>query len=734
MNNSSEPPVEKTMDKDSPLWQKLQGLRPALPHHIEFQQRNYAGESWYLLHDKSNGRFHRLNPSAYFLVSFMDGRRNLEQLLQMAAGAGVYASPEDVPTRHELIQLLQYLHVADLLVCDFPPDTRELFARQQQQRRQIWRRLLLNPLTWKFSLGNPDYLLTRCLPLAKLLASRAMGIFWLLVVGYGLLQAGNHWSQLTQGQLHKVLAPGNLLLLWFTYPALKVVHEFGHGLFTKVWGGHVNEWGVVVILGTPLPYVDASASIAFTRKRQRLMVGAAGIAVELFVAAAALLLWLQVQDGLLRDFLYNLILIGGVSTLLFNGNPLMRYDGYHLLTEALDLPNLGARANQQLHYWVRRFGYGERNMLMPAASRKEAAVFTFYALAAFTYRMVMLFGIVLVLAKFSPKLALLLALWMLCFQMLLPMVSYVQGLATNPKWQPNRKRALTLVAASSIIVLLGFVLVPLPVHTRAEGIIWLPEEMRIKAESDGEVMQQLVSDGQAVVVGQPLFQLVNPSLLTELVQKQAALREYEARYQQAWADNRAQAQLFTEDIKAIQTELELLEKRIANLNIQSRADGVFHLLPNRQLQAGQLLGIYLHQGDSLAVIIHPQTTHVRAALTQEEIGRVRQAVASVEVKLVSDPAFTWPAQILQQVPAATYELPSAALGAQGGGRLAVDAARPEANRATQMVFLVDLQVSGLQQQERFGERVYIKFSHPDETAAIQLYRALQQLFTRSFQL
>lgn len=721
-------------DNHSLLWQKLQGLRPALPRHIEFQQRNYSGDTWYLLHDKSNGRFHRLNPSAYFLVSFMDGRRNLEQILRSAADTGLYSNPEDVPTRQELIQLLQYLHVADLLICDFPSDTRELFARQQQQRRQIWRRLLLNPLTWKFSLGNPDLFLDRCLPLAKILASRSAAIVWLLVVGYGVLQAGNHWSQLTQGQLHKILAPGNLLLLWLTYPLLKVVHELGHGLFTKVWGGHVNEWGVVVILGTPLPYVDASSSIAFPRKYQRLMVGAAGIAVELFIATLALLLWLQVHDGLLRDFLYNLVLIGGVSTLLFNGNPLMRYDGYHLLTEALDLPNLGARANQQLHYWIRRFGYGERNLQMPAGSRKEAAIFTLYALAAFVYRMLMLFGIVLVLAKFSPRLSLLLAIWMSLFQMLLPVMGYVQGLVSNPKWQPYRRRALTLVTASSVVAVLAFVAVPLPVHTRAEGIIWLPEEMRIKADTDGEVMEQLVSDGQLVVVGQPLFQLANPALRAELAQKQAALREYEARYQQAWADNRTQAQLFAEDIKAIQTELALLEKRIGNLTILSRAEGVFHLLPSRQLQAGQWVGGYLHQGDSIAVITHPQATRVRAALTQDEIGRLRQSVAAIEVKLISDPSITRSAQILQQVPAATYELPSAALGAQGGGRLAVDAAKPEATRTMQMVFLVDLQILGLQQPERYGERVYIKFSHPTETAAVQLYRAVQQLFIRSFQL
>ena len=350
---------------ESMVWQKLKSLRPSLPRHIEFQRRDYNDESWYLLHDKSNGRFHRLSPSAYFLLSFMDGKRTLEQILEVSSSTELYSSHqntsiEEIPTKEELVQLLQYLHVADLLVCDFPPSTRELFARQQHKHKQFWKRFLINPLTWKFTLGNPDKFLDRCMPLARFIATPTMGLVWLLIVGYALLQAGNHWSELTQGQLHKILSPGNLFLLWLIYPVLKVIHELGHGLFTKVWGGSVHEWGIVVMLGTPLPYVDASASIAFQSKSKRLMVSAAGMAVEIFFAAMALLLWITMQDGLLRDVLYNIIIIGGVSTLFFNGNPLMRYDGYHLLTEAFDWPNLATRANQQLHYWVRRFGYGEQ--------------------------------------------------------------------------------------------------------------------------------------------------------------------------------------------------------------------------------------------------------------------------------------------------------------------------------------------------------------------------------------
>ncbi|RYZ83369.1 MAG: biotin/lipoyl-binding protein, partial [Moraxellaceae bacterium] len=409
------------------------------------------------------------------------------------------------------------------------------------------------------------------------------------------LQAANHWSELTQGQLQKILSPGNLFLLWLIYPLLKIVHELGHGLFTKVWGGNVHEWGIVFMLGTPLPYVDASSSIAFPSKSKRLMVSAAGMAVELFFAAIALLLWINVQDGLFRDLLFNIIIIGSVSTLFFNGNPLMRYDGYHLLTEAFDWPNLGTRSNQQLHYVVRRFGYGEQQLVMPAVNKKQGAFFVGYSLAAFAYRLVILLAIILLVAQYFPKLALLLAGWLIFFQLALPAIKYFYQLSTSKQLAQNKKRALIFSSGCSALLLLIFVAVPLPLSTSAEGLLWLPEETRVKAESTGEVVAVQVKDGDRVQKGQLLVQLSNSKMMADLTIKQATLREYEARYQQTWADNRSQAQLFAEDIAAIQAEIELLQKRVDNLAIRSNSAGTF-----RQLQTHELLGSFIQQGDSLA--------------------------------------------------------------------------------------------------------------------------------------
>jgi len=712
---------------ESNVWKKIANLRPSLPRHIQFQRRDYNNERWYLLQDNSNGRFHRLSPSAYLLLCLMDGRKTLQQILDAASAPELYDYPEEVPTREELTHLMQYLHVADLLLCDIPPNTQELFTRQKQKSKQRWMSLLVNPLTWKITLGNPDRLLARMMPLARLISTRTMGIIWLLIVGYALLEAGNHWTQLTHGQLDRILSPGNLLLLWFTYPLLKVVHELGHGLFTKAWGGHVNEFGLVFIMGTPMPYVDASAATAFPSKTQRMMVSAAGMAVEIFFAALSLLLWLQLEPGLLRDILYNIMIIGGVSTLFFNGNPLMRFDGYHLFTDLLDVPNLGSRANQQLSYLVRRYAYGMKGLFATASSALEGWLLVIYSVASFMYRLSVLFVIILLVTNHFPQLGLVVGAWLITFQLLWPFSKYLLFLAKGKPLEKSRKRAIAVASSAAAILLICFVAIPVPMSTSAEGVLWLPDDARVKAESSGEIVELLVANGASVTQGQPLLRLMNTSLPSELAFKQASLHEYEARYQEAWADDRAQAQLLLENIKSIKDEIEFLQKRVDNLLVRSPSTGYFRISTNHEL-----IGSYLKQGESIGIIDKVDAVRIRAAVTQQEIGLIRESVVRVEVKLAANPSQLLSAQVSQQVPAATVVLPSPVLGVQGGGRLAVDTAHPDGTHVADNIFLVDLSIPDYHQQGRYGERAYVKFIHPAKPLALQLYRAIQQIFIRSF--
>lgn len=710
------------------LWLRLNKIKPSLPRHIHLQTREYSGETWYILQDKLSGRFHRFNSLAYRLISFMNGRNNLDQILAAASSANPGNDLEDIATREDLVELLQYLYVADLLVCDFPPNTQEMFKRKQHKRKQYWNQLLKSPFTWRFSLFNPDKLLEKLLPLARILASRTMGIIWLLVIGYALLQTASHWSEISATKLDSILSPQNLFLLWLTYPLLKVIHELGHGLFTRVWGGNVHEFGVVFILGTPLPYVDATAATAFSSKAQRLMVSAAGMAVELFFAAIAIILWLQVQPGVLKDILFNVVLIGSVSTLFFNGNPLMRFDGYYLLCDIIDQPNLATRAQNQLRYLIKRFGYGIETLYSQADSVTEAWGLTFYAIAAFVYRFFILATIIYIVASHFPTLGLALACWILLFQLVIPIIKYLYYLVTDKELQKNRRRAIIASSATLLLLVVFVFYVPIPQTTKAQGVLWLPQDAAVRAESSGLVEKVLVKDGGQVEVGQVLLSLVNPEIVAKLQAKMADYKEYKVRYQQAWAQDQAQAQLFEEDLETINQEIRHLDLQVQNLLVKSKTAGTF-----KTTQQHQLEGSFVKQGDTLGVIMNDDTAKVRVALKQQDIGLVRKATASIRVRLASRPAESLPGEIINEVPGGTWTLPSAILGTGGGGSIAVESSQTDLSKSTERVFIVDIALPAHEVFHYYGERAWVAFRHPALPIADQLYFGAKQLFIRILQ-
>jgi len=705
------------------LWQRLVNLKPALPRQVHIQPRYYGDQLWYVLEDRASGKFHRFNTLAYQLLGFMDGHNNLQQIVESAAQASLRQTLEDTPTREDLIELLQYLYVADLLICEFPPQTANIFERQQKKKQQFWHQLIKSPYAWKIPLFNPDRFLQSLTPWSRWMTRRGMAIVWLITIGYALLLAASHWPELSSTQLTDILTPYNLFLLWLTYPLLKAVHELGHGLFTTVWGGRVHEFGVVFIMGTPFPYVDATAATGFSSKAQRVMVGAAGMAVELFLASLALFFWLHTEPGVLRDILFNIVLIGSISTLFFNGNPLMRYDGYHILCDIIDQPNLATRAALQLQYLGRRYGYGLTDSYSPAESRAESLGLGFYAIAAFCYRLLILTSIVLVVARHFPGLGLFFAVWFTLFQFALPVARMLHQLATSDSLANHRKRAILTVGGITILIAAAFFVIPLPQSTHAQGIVWLPEQARIRALASGEVSDVLVKDGEHVEKGDALLHLANIDITASLLQKQATLKEYRSRYEQAWSLDRAQIQLFEQDIAAIELEIAYLQQQVNNLIVRSSSAGTIKLLQQHQLE-----GSYIKQGDTIGLLITEQEPRVRVVLTQEEVEDVQSRSRAILLRSRDKPSELLEGKIVQKVPNATNELPSAALGTAGGGRITVTANNN--TRTTEQVFLLDISIPDYDGLRFFGQRVDVKFQHPSAPLAFQLSRGVRQLVVR----
>ena len=282
----------------SSSWYRVCDLRPELRSHTDIQRQSFRGKRWYVIQDKATGKHHRFTPSAYLVISLMDGSRTVEQIWELACeNLG-----DDNLTQDETIKLLSQLHGSDLLKADRSPDFHEMAVRaEKMQQRKLLQRFV-NPLAVRLPLFDPNRFLDLTLPLVRPLFSWFGLILFTVVTLVALLLAVSHWSALTDNIGDRVLAAESLLLLLITYPIIKGLHELGHGYAAKIRGGEIHEIGLMFLVFIPVPYVDASSSSAFPNKWHRALVGSAGMLVEVFLACIALFVWLNVEPGLVRAF------------------------------------------------------------------------------------------------------------------------------------------------------------------------------------------------------------------------------------------------------------------------------------------------------------------------------------------------------------------------------------------------------------------------------------------------
>jgi putative peptide zinc metalloprotease protein len=708
----------------SASWYRVERLKPRLRGHVRLQRHQYRGQIWYVLHDLSTDRFHRFPSTAHVVIGLMNGERTIHEIWEVANAK----LEDDGPTQDEVIHLVSQLHAADVLTIDnMTPNTAELARRASQQARRKQTSAWMNLFAFRIPLWDPDRFLTWIVPFLRPLLGRTAGAIWLAVVGVGVLMAAMHWTDLTQDFFDQALAPQNLLLLWLLFPVLKLAHELGHGVVTKAFGGEVHELGMMLMVFTPVPYVEASAAWSFRDKWKRILVGAAGMMVELFLASIALLIWLHTEPGRAHLLAYNTILIAGASTVLFNANPLLRFDGYYMLMDFLEIPNLKQRANRYFQYLSERYGLAQREAQLPIATTGERVWFVFYGVASAAYRILVVVGILLFLGDRFPLVALLFAALTAVTMIGLPLGKGITFLFSNPRLRLVRVRAIATVALLLVVVIgiIGFV--PMPLHTMAEGIVWLPEEAFVRAGVDGFIERIIVQPGARVEAGDVLVICRNPGLATRLRVLNAQLQELEARRREQAPTDRVKTEMLEEEIRYITTARNEAQARVSELVIRSQRTGTF-VAPTVQ----DLPGRFLHQGDLVGHVMDVDTLTVRAIVDQWDIDLVRNHLQEAQVRLAERVGDIISAQLQRVAPGAVKELPSAALGAEGGGQLPMDPKDAKGLTAMQRVFLVDLVMADDAHVVNAGGRVHVRFAHEPLPLSEQWARYLRQLFLTRF--
>jgi putative peptide zinc metalloprotease protein len=517
------------------------------------------------------------------------------------------------------------------------------------------------------------------------------------------------------------------VLLWLVYPLLKALHELGHAYAVKSGEGEVHEMGIMLLVLAPIPYVDATAAGAFRSKWSRALVGAAGILVELFVAGIAMFVWVLVEPGLLRAIAFNVLLVAGASTLLFNGNPLLRYDGYYVLSDLIEIPNLGNRSNQYWQWLAKRYLFGLKSIERPPASVGERRWFVFYGAASFIYRTLVMIAITLFIAGEFFVVGVVLALWAAITMFALPIGKGLAYVLSSPELQRVRTRARLLTFGALALFLLFVLAVPMPLRTHAEGVVWVPENAEVRAAADGFVERLLVPPEASVGSGDLLLVTVDPTLSAEVEQSRARLRQFEVQYASLMFSERVQAAAIQEDLQRERVALARAEEKLDALLVVAAVPGVLKLA-----RAQDLPERFVKQGELLGYILSTPPRWLRVVVTQDDIALVRERRAAVEVKIVDRIEQTWPARVHREVPGAHDRLPSKALSLAGGGPHGTDPRDPDGLKSLQRLFQFDLELPPEVGPLQIGTRAYVRFHHHAEPLATQWGRRLRQLFLARF--
>ncbi len=704
-------------------WYRVADLRPRLRGHIRIHRHAYRGEIWYVVEDRVAGKYHRFNPASYKVISLMDGQRDMNQVwARLTAELG-----EDTPDQEEVIRLLGQLHGADLIQCDVTPDVAELFERRGKQERKKLLNRYLNPMSLRFPLLDPDRLLDWANRWPHPYKGGWGMLIWLAVVLPAAFLAPMHWPDLTENFSEQLLAMDNLLLMAVVFPLLKGLHEMGHGLAAKSRGGEVHEMGIMLLVFFPIPYVEASSSSAFVKKTERMLVGAAGMLTELFVAALAFYLWVMLEPGLARSLAYNTLILASVSTVLFNGNPLLRYDGYYIFADWVEIPNLGSRSTQYWRYLAEHHLFAVPESEPPPATAGERRWFLAYAPLAFAYRMSVLFGIALFVAQQYFIIGVLLALWGMFASIGIPLFKMARALFTEPRFAARGMRIRKVLGGAALGLYLLLFVLPMPYHTHAEGVLRLPEQAILRAEAAGFVSRILARPGAPLHPGTAVLESNDPDLAADLGVQLARLGEVRARYDAAWGVKPAEAARLEEAMRREQAAVDRLRERMARLTLHAGASGRLLLE-----HPDDLPGRFLQQGEVVGYVVGSYVPVVRVVVPQEDVDQIRLETRDVVVKLPQNLAATWPARLLREVPAAGHELPSAALGQSGGGDIVLDPGDKEGTKTLQSVFEFELALEQAAPARFLGSRVHVRFEHPATPLGTRAWRGVRRLFLSRF--
>ena len=610
---------------------------------LTVKRHRYLGRSYWVVKEPVSLSYFRFQEEEFAILQMLDGQTSLDELKDRFEAE----FPPQKITVEELQQFIVMLHRRGLVITDAPGQGRQLKKRRDERRVQELLGKLTNVLSIRFRGIDPDRILTwmhkrlsfiYSTPSVIICCLLALAALTLVTVQFDTFRA-------KLPGFHDFFNLHNAMWIGATLAVTKVIHEFGHGLTCKHYGGECHEMGVMLLVLTPCLYCNVSDSWMLPSKWQRAMIGAAGMYVEVIIASICTFLWWYSKPGLLNQLCLSTMFVCSVSTIMFNGNPLLRYDGYYILSDLLEIPNLRQKASEILNRKLGEWCLGLESPENPFLPERHQILFAIYSVAAVIYSWVVVFSILWFLQK-------MLAPYHIQSIGRLIAAAAMYGLFVQPAWKllkffrvPGRTDQVKKVRLLATLGVLGGVaailfLLPLPHREYCTLQIEPHDAATVRTIVPGRIEEIPVKPGQHVEPGQVLMRLSNPDVnlaVAELEGKLAVLHaQLNGLYLQGFQDKSAAllVESVNEQIGSAQEALAQKQADLARLTLVAPKAGVVlppPEQPEKPAHDGQLtgwsgtpllernLGAFLTESTVVCLVGDPQEMQANLILDQSQI-------------------------------------------------------------------------------------------------------------------
>ena len=549
----------------------------------------FQGEKSWIVKDPVAMKYFRLREPEYEALQMLKSKQGYQQIKRHLQDK----FPDFKIEVRQVQALINSMHSSGLLLSSAPDQAEPLRKRHNKQLKQKAMGLASSIIAMKFPGVDPERFLSWLYPKIRgLFSNFAFVIYFAIIIAAITLVLTNlneFYSRLPD--FSKFFGLNNLLFMGFILILTKSIHELGHGLTCKHYGGECHEIGFMLMVLTPAMYCNTSDSWILPNKWHRIAIGAAGMWVEIVMASIATFVWWYTNPGWLHYFCLNTVFLCSVSTIMFNANPLLRYDGYYMLSDYLEIPNLSQVSKTAMINKLRTWCLGMKPVNVRMMPTRNQLAFAIYGVAAFVYRWFILIVIFWFLSEIFEPYGLQIighvAIAISLFGMVVvPLFKLCKFFAFPGRFREVKMIRTAVSAIVLLVALWALFFVPVPHFVWANFVVQPNEAQKVYVQYPGVLQQLHVQEGDQVSKGQQLATLANPeleidvlNLETELAKLNADLRAYQA----VDVDPTRAAQLIQESgvaIAGVERKIKIRREQLHSLTLIADRDGIVMPPPN----------------------------------------------------------------------------------------------------------------------------------------------------------